>query len=64
MTNKIFVCRWYLGRGVRDNASKMNWIIPPPLLKLNKKIESTNVEINFFSVAFFSFQVGGTEIFC
>lgn len=23
-----------------------------PLLKLNKKIESTNVEINFFSLAF------------
>lgn len=40
------------GLGVKENASEMNWIMDCPLLKLNKKIESTNVEINFSSLAF------------
>lgn len=40
------------GPAVRENAFEMNRIMSCPLLKLNKKIESTNVEINFLSLAF------------
>lgn len=40
------------GLGMKENAFEMTSIMDCPLLKLNKKIESTNVEINFSSLAF------------
>lgn len=40
------------GLCMKENAFEMTSIMDCPLLKLNKKIESRNVEINFFSLAF------------